>query len=181
MNIANNNTKSCSSSCKRCLIVIALMSATLMQVLDTTIVNVALPHMQGSLGATSDQISWVLTTYLIASAILMPLTGYFTDRFGSKKYLLICITGFTLASVLCGAAQSLSAIIFFRLLQGIFGAALVPLSQTIIADAYPRKELGKAMAIWGTGIILCERSGRNNGIYSCLAGSARNHKKIARL
>src|SRR6185436_448491 len=136
------------------MITLAGMSATLIQVLDTTIVNVALPHMQGELGATSDQISWVLTSYLVSSAIFMPLTGYFTDVWGRKRFLLICITGFVAASALCGISQSLGQIVFFRLLQGVFGAALVPLSQAIMADAYPPHERGKAMAIWGLGVMV---------------------------
>jgi MFS transporter, DHA2 family, multidrug resistance protein len=138
----------------RGIIVFALMSATLMQALDTTIVNVALPHMQGSLSAAPDQISWVLTSYLVASAIMMPLTGYFADRLGRKNYLLWCICGFTLTSALCGAANSLAMLVSCRLLQGIFGAALVPLSQAILMDVYPHEELGKAMAIWGTGVMV---------------------------
>ncbi len=142
------------SNSKRWLIVVATMSATLMQVLDMTIVNVALPHMQGSLGASSDQISWALTSYLVASAIFMPLTGFFCDRFGRKKYLLICIGGFTVASALCGASVTLFQLILFRLLQGIFGAALVPLSQSILADVYLPKDRGKAMAIWGMGVMV---------------------------
>lgn len=142
------------SNGKRWLIVIATMSATLIQVLDMTIVNVALPHIQGSLNAASDQISWVLTSYLVASAIFMPLTGYFCDKLGRKKYLLICIGGFTVASILCGASVSLLQMIFFRLLQGVFGAALVPLSQAILADVFPPKDRGKAMAIWGVGVMV---------------------------
>lgn len=142
------------SNGRRWLIVIATMSATLMQVLDMTIVNVALPHMQGSLSASSDQISWTLTSYLVSSAIFMPLTGYFCDRLGRKKYLLICISGFTLASALCGASTLLVEIILFRLLQGIFGAGLVPLSQAILADIFPPEERGKAMAIWGIGVMV---------------------------
>ncbi|HEV8442136.1 MAG TPA: MFS transporter, partial [Steroidobacteraceae bacterium] len=117
----------------RLMITLAVMSATLIQVLDTTIVNVALPHMQGELGATSDQISWVLTSYLVSSAIFMPLTGHFTDVMGRKRFLLLSIAGFVAASALCGMAQSLVQIVFFRLLQGVFGAALVPLSQAIMA------------------------------------------------
>lgn len=142
------------SSGKRTLIVIAVMSATLMQVLDMTIVNVALPYMQGSLSASSDQISWTLTCYLVASAVFMPLTGYLADIFGQKKYLLFCIFGFTCTSALCGAAESLTQIVIFRLLQGMFGAGLVPLSQTILTDVYPKKDLGKAMAIWSAGIMV---------------------------
>src|SRR6059058_1929374 len=128
---------------ERLMITFAVMSATLIQVLDTTIVNVALPHMQGQLGATSDQISWVLTSYLVASGIFMPLTGYFADVRGRKRYLLASIAGFVIASALCGIAQNLVEIVGFRLLQGVFGAALVPLSQAIMGDAYPTHERGK--------------------------------------
>jgi len=138
----------------RFLITLAVMSSTLIQVLDTTIVNVALPHMQGELGATSDQISWVLTSYLVSSAICMPLTGYFADVLGRKRFLLICISGFVIASALCGISTSVAEIVAFRLLQGVFGAALVPLSQAIMADAYPPEERGKAMAIWGLGVMV---------------------------
>jgi DHA2 family multidrug resistance protein len=136
------------------MITLAVMSATLIQVLDTTIVNVALPHMAGQLGATTDQVSWVLTSYLVSSAIVMPLTGYFSDTLGRKRFLLVCIAGFVAASALCGIAQSLLQIVAFRLLQGVFGAALVPLSQAIMTDAYPREERGKAMAIWGLGVMV---------------------------
>jgi len=138
----------------RFMITLAVMSATLIQVLDTTIVNVALPHMQGELGTTSDQVSWVLTSYLVSSAICMPLTGYFADTLGRKRFLLICIGGFLVASALCGISQNLSQIVAFRLLQGVFGAALVPLSQAIMADSYPPEERGKAMAIWGMGVMV---------------------------
>jgi MFS transporter, DHA2 family, multidrug resistance protein len=136
------------------MITLAVMSATLIQVLDTTIVNVALPHMAGELGATTDQVSWVLTSYLVSSAIVMPLTGYFADTLGRKRFLLICIAGFVTASALCGIAQSLFQIVAFRLLQGVFGAALVPLSQAIMTDAYPIEDRGKAMAIWGLGVMV---------------------------
>ena len=139
---------------ERLLITLAVMSATLIQVLDTTIVNVALPHMQGELGATTDQISWVLTSYLVSSAIVMPLTGYFADTLGRRRFLLISIAGFVAASALCGISQSLFQIVLFRLLQGVFGAALVPLSQAIMTDAYPIEDRGKAMAIWGLGVMV---------------------------
>ena len=112
----------------RLLITIAVMSATVMQVLDTTIVNVALPQMQGSLSASADQISWVLTSYLVAAAILMPLTGYLTDTLGRRRYLLYSIGGFVVSSMLCGLSRNLAQIVTFRLLQGVFGAALAPLS-----------------------------------------------------
>ena len=138
----------------RLMITLAVMSATLIQVLDTTIVNVALPHMAGELGATTDQVSWVLTSYLVSSAIVMPLTGYFSDTLGRKRFLLICIVGFVAASALCGISQSLFQIVLFRLLQGVFGAALVPLSQAIMSDAYPVEDRGKAMAIWGLGVMV---------------------------
>ena len=139
---------------ERLLVTLAVMSATLIQVLDTTIVNVALPHMAGELGATTEQVSWVLTSYLVSSAIVMPLTGYFADTIGRKRFLLICIAGFVAASALCGLAQNLFQIVAFRLLQGVFGAALVPLSQAIMTDAYPIEERGKAMAIWGLGVMV---------------------------
>jgi DHA2 family multidrug resistance protein len=138
----------------RILTTIAVMSATVMQVLDTTIVNVALPQMQGQLGATPDQISWVLTSYLVSSGIFMLLTGYFADRFGQRRYLVISIIGFTIASVLCGIAESLDTIVLFRLLQGIFGAALVPLAQSIMVQTFPPQERGRAMAIWGVGVMV---------------------------
>jgi DHA2 family multidrug resistance protein len=139
---------------ERLLITFAVMSATLMQVLDTTIVNVALPHMQGELGATSDQISWVLTSYLVSSAICMPLTGYFSDVLGRRRFLLVCICGFVVASALCGLSRNLVEIVVFRLMQGVFGAGLVPLSQAIMADAYPPAERGRAMALWGLGVMV---------------------------
>ena len=138
----------------RLMITLAVMSATLIQVLDTTIVNVALPHMQGELGATTDQISWVLTSYLVTAAIFMPLTGYFSDILGRKRYLLICIAGFVGASALCGIAGNVAEIVLFRMLQGMFGAALVPLSQAIMSDAYPPEERGRAMALWGLGVMV---------------------------
>ena len=130
------------------------MAATVMQVLDSSIVNVALPTMQGTFSAAPDQISWVLTCYLISAAIFMPLTGYLSGHFGRRKHLLLSIFGFTITSALCGAAFNLDQMIFFRLCQGVFGAALVPLSQAILLDIYPQEEHGKAMAIWGTGVMV---------------------------
>lgn len=139
---------------QRLLVTIAVMSTTVMQVLDTTIVNVALPHMEGQLEATPDQITWVLTSYLVASAIFMPLTGFFSDRMGRRRYLLVSIFGFVVFSALCGLSVSLDQIVVFRLLQGIFGAALVPLSQAIMVSVYPIEERGRAMAIWGIGVMI---------------------------
>jgi MFS transporter, DHA2 family, multidrug resistance protein len=138
----------------RVLVAVSTMLATVMQVIDTTIANVALPHMQGGLSATQDQITWVLTSYIIAAAIAMPLSGWMSGRFGRKRIYLISVIGFTIASGFCGAAQSLPQIVIFRLLQGIFGAALVPLSQAILLDAFPREQRGQAMALWGVGIMV---------------------------
>ena len=130
------------------------MLATIMQALDMTIANVALPHMQGSMGATQDQISWVLTSYIVAAAIFMPLTGFLSARLGRRRVFMGSVAGFTVASMLCGAAQSLPEIVLFRLLQGVFGASLVPLSQSVLLDAYPREQHGKAMAMWGVGVMV---------------------------
>jgi DHA2 family multidrug resistance protein len=132
----------------------AVMAATIMQVLDTTIVNVALPNMAGQLDATPDNISWVLTSYLIASAIFMPLTGFFTDRIGQKRFLLISIAGFVITSAMCGMATSLAQMVLFRFLQGVFGASLVPLSQSIMLQNFPGEQRGKAMAIWSMGVMV---------------------------
>jgi MFS transporter, DHA2 family, multidrug resistance protein len=138
----------------RMLTSIAVMAATIMQVLDTTIVNVALPNMMGELDATPDNIGWVLTSYLIASAMIMPLTGYITDRIGQKRFLLISIAGFVITSMLCGMATSLFQIVLFRFLQGMFGASLVPLSQSIMLQVFPGEQRGKAMAIWAMGVMV---------------------------
>ncbi len=138
----------------RAMITLSIMLATIMQALDTTIANVALPHMQGSLQASQDQITWVLTSYIVASAIALPLTGWLCSRWGRRKVFIVSIVGFTLASALCGMATSLGAIVAARLLQGIFGAALVPLSQAVLLDINPIEKLGQAMAIWGAGIMV---------------------------
>jgi DHA2 family multidrug resistance protein len=130
------------------------MLATIMQALDTTIANVALPHMQGSLQASQDQITWVLTSYIVASAIALPLTGWLCTQWGRRKVFIISVIGFTIASALCGLATSLAGIVAARLLQGLFGAALVPLSQAVLLDINPREKVGQAMAIWGAGIMV---------------------------
>ena len=141
-------------SAHRGFITASVMLATIMQALDTTIANVALPHMQGTMGATQDQISWVLTSYIVAAAIFMPLTGFLTARLGRKRVFMWAVVGFTMASMLCGAAQSLNQIVLFRLLQGVFGASLVPLSQAVLLDTYPRERHGSAMAMWGVGVMV---------------------------
>jgi DHA2 family multidrug resistance protein len=127
--------------------------ATLMQALDTTIANVALPYIQGSVAASQDQIAWVLTSYIVAAAIVTPSTGYLAARLGLKRVFLISVAGFTVASVLCGAAQNLGEIVVFRVLQGCFGAPLVPLSQTVLMNINPSERQGSAMAIWGVAVM----------------------------
>jgi DHA2 family multidrug resistance protein len=138
----------------RALITLCTMAATLMQALDSTIANVALPYMQGSLSASSDQITWVLTSYVIAAAIMTAPVGWLATRFGRKNLFIVCLAGFTLASMLCGAAQTLEEMVLFRLLQGVFGAALVPLSQATLLDIYPMERRAQAMAIWGIGVMV---------------------------
>ena len=135
-------------------ITICVMLATIMQVLDTTIANVALPHMQGSLSATQDQISWVLTSYIVASAIMTLPTGWLAGRFGRKKIFLTAIAGFTATSVLCAIATSIPEMVLFRLAQGAFGAALIPISQAILLDINPKEKHTQAMAVWGIGIMV---------------------------
>jgi len=131
----------------------AIMVAVIMQVLDTTIANVALPHMRASLGASQDEINWVLTSYIVAAAIATPLTGWFADRIGRRKLLLGAVVGFTAASLLCGVAANLTQMVLFRIVQGICGAMLVPLAQATMMDINPREKLGQAMAIFGAGIM----------------------------
>ncbi|HPQ95483.1 MAG: DHA2 family efflux MFS transporter permease subunit [Thiothrix sp.] len=138
----------------RGLISITVMLTTIMVILDMTIVNVALPEMMGALGATSDQITWVLTSYIVVEAIMIPLTGFLVTLFGRKRLMLICVAGFIVASALCGQAGSLAEMIGARLLQGFFGASVVPLSQSVMIDTFPREERGKAMAFWGIGVML---------------------------
>src|SRR3954470_21767480 len=135
-------------------ITISIMLATIMNSLDTTIANVALPHIQGSVSASSDQITWVLTSYIVSAAIMTPLSGWLADRLGRKRMFLLSIGGFTVASMLCGIATSLPEIVIFRLLQGVAGAALIPLSQAVLLDIYPREQHGQAMAMWGAGALL---------------------------
>jgi len=136
------------------MITIAIMLATVMQVLDTTIVNVALPYMEGGLSTTRDQITWVLTSYIVAAAVMTPVTGWISGRFGRKHVFLWSVVIFTLSSLMCGMSQSLTEMVLFRLLQGLAGAALIPLSQSILLDTYPRERHGSAMAMWGVGIMI---------------------------
>jgi len=142
------------SGARRMMLTVCAMSATIMQALDTTIANIALPHMQGSLSASLDQINWVLTSYIVASAVMTAPIGWLADRFGRKKLFIVCVAGFTFASLLCALSQNIAQIVTFRLMQGAFGAALVPLSQSVMLDAYSFEQRGQAMAIWGIGVML---------------------------
>ncbi|WP_082621742.1 MDR family MFS transporter [Bordetella sp. N] len=138
----------------RLMITVSVMLATIMQTLDSTIANVALPHMAGGLSASQDQITWVLTSYIVAAAIATPVTGWLNGRYGRKKVFLVSIAGFTVMSLACGAAGNMLEIVVARLLQGAFGAALVPLSQAVMLDINEPKDHGRAMAVWGMGVML---------------------------
>jgi DHA2 family multidrug resistance protein len=138
----------------RGVLTVCTILATLMQSLDSTIANVALPYMQGSVSASQDQINWVLTSYIVAAAIMTAPTGFLAARFGRTRLFVTSVVGFTVASVLCGLAQSLDQIVLFRVLQGVFGAALVPLSQAVMFDIYPPEKRGGAMALWGMGVMI---------------------------
>jgi len=136
------------------VVTVCVMLATLMQALDSTIANVALPYMQGSMAASLDEINWVLTSYIVAAAIMTAPTGFLAARFGRTRLFVTAVTGFTIASILCGLAQSLDQVVIFRVLQGMFGAALVPLSQAVLYDIYPVEKRGPAMALWTTGVTI---------------------------
>src|ERR1700733_2001898 len=138
----------------RGMITATVICACVLQGIDTTIANVALPHIQGSMSAAQDQISWVLTSYIVASAIMMPLTGWLAGRFGIKFIFLASVIGFTVASGLCGAAESLPQLVIYRLLQGVFGAGLVPLGQATLLTVYPAERHGYAMAIFSSGAMM---------------------------
>jgi MFS transporter, DHA2 family, multidrug resistance protein len=136
------------------LIATSVMFATFMEVLDTTVVNVSLPHIAGSLSATIDEATWALTSYLVANAIILPMTGWLATRFGRKRLLMLSVVGFTAASFLCGLAPTLGSLILFRILQGATGGALQPLSQAVLLEAFPPHDRGKAMAFWALGIVV---------------------------
>jgi len=138
----------------RVAITVCVILATIMQALDTTIANIALPYIQGSVSASQDQINWVLTAYIVAAAIMIPTTGFLAGRFGRKRLFLVAVAGFTIASMLCGMAQSLMQIVLFRVLQGVFGASLVPLSQSVLLSIYPKERQGFAMALWGIAVMV---------------------------
>jgi MFS transporter, DHA2 family, multidrug resistance protein len=136
------------------LVTIAVMAGTFMEIVDTTVVNVALPHMAGSLSAGVDESTWVLTSYLVSNAIVLPITGWLSALFGRKRFLMICLAVFTGASMLCGSAPNLGSLIVFRIFQGMGGGALQPISQAILLETFPVRERGMAMAIWGIGVVI---------------------------
>ena len=138
----------------RGLITASVTLATVLQAVDTTIANVALPHIGGNLSASLEQMDWVLTSYIVAAAIMTPLSGWLAGRFGRKRVLVLSVVGFTVSSMLCGMAQSIDQIVFFRVLQGLCGAGLVPLSQAVLLDINPPERHGRAMALWGQGVVL---------------------------
>src|SRR5919109_737241 len=141
------------------LIAIAVMTSTFMEVLDTTVVNVSLPHIAGSLSATPEEATWALTSYLVANAIILPMTGWLANYFGRKRLLLMAIAGFTVASVLCGLATSLAMLVVFRVIQGATGGALQPISQAVLLEAFPPRDRGKAMGFWGLGVVVAPMLG----------------------
>ncbi len=136
------------------LITIAVMAGTFMEIVDTTVVNVALPHIAGSMASSADETTWVLTAYLVSNAIILPITGWLSSLFGRKRFLLLCLILFTVSSMLCGAATSLGMLIVFRIIQGLGGGALQPISQAILLETFPVRERGMAMALWGIGVII---------------------------
>ena len=141
------------------LIAIAVMSSTFMEVLDTTVVNVSLPHIAGNLSASTDEATWTLTSYLVANAIILPMTGWLASTFGRKRLLMLSVTGFTTASFFCGLAPSLPFLIFFRVIQGACGGGLQPLSQAILLESFPPEKRGQAMAFWALGIVVAPMLG----------------------
>ena len=147
------------------IVAIAVMFATFMEVLDTTVVNVSLPHIAGSLSVSTDEAAWALTSYLVANAIILPMTGWIANYFGRKRTLLAAVFGFTAASFLCGLATSLPMLILFRVVQGATGGALQPLSQAVMLEAFPPRDRGKAMAFWGLGIVVAPMLGPVIGGY----------------
>jgi len=136
------------------IVAVAVMFATFMEVLDTTVVNVSLPHIAGSLSATTDEATWALTSYLVANAIVLPMTGWLASMFGRKRLLMVSVSGFTVSSFLCGLAPNLPTLIAFRILQGATGGAMQPLSQAVLLEAFPPRDRGKAMGFWGLGIVV---------------------------
>src|SRR5262245_32256311 len=136
------------------IIAISVMFSTFLEVLDTTVVNVSLPHIAGSLSATTEEATWALTSYLVANAIVLPLTGWLSSFFGRRRLLMLAVAGFTSTSFLCGLAPSLGFLVVFRLIQGLTGGVLQPMSQAVMFEAFPIEKRGKAMGFWGLGIVV---------------------------
>jgi DHA2 family multidrug resistance protein len=155
----NSSNSPMRSSPNPWLIAIAVMSGTFMEVLDTTVVNVSLPHIAGNLSASTDEATWTLTSYLVANAIILPMTGWLASKFGRKRLLTASVVGFTAASFLCGLAPTLGFLIFFRIVQGACGGGLQPLSQAILLEAFPPEKRGQAMGFWGLGIVVAPMLG----------------------
>lgn len=149
----------------RFLLTVAVMLANIMQILDATIANVALPHMQSDLGATLDTVTWVLTSYILASAIAIPITGWVSDRIGSRNLFMLSIAGFTVSSLLCALSTTLEMLVFFRVIQGLSGAFIMPLAQTVMLDINPPKDHPKALALWGMGVMIAPITGPVIGGY----------------
>ncbi len=147
------------------IVTAAVMLATFMEILDTTVVNVSVPHIAGNLGATVDEGTWVVTSYLVSNAIVLPMAGWLANRLGRRRMLMMCVTGFTLTSLLCGMATSLESLIFFRVLQGLTGGGLQPLAQAVLLETFPPKKHGTAMAAFGLGIVLAPILGPTLGGY----------------
>ena len=145
------------------LITITVMLPTIMEIVDTSVANVALPHMQGSLNAGTDEVTWVLTSYLVSNAIVLPVSGWFATRFGRKRFYMVCVAIFTLSSFLCGIAPSLGALVLFRVLQGIGGGGLAPTEQAILADTFAPSKRGMAFAVYGMAVVLAPAIGPTLG------------------
>src|SRR6202142_56541 len=141
------------SSTRKWIIAFSVMLGTVLEILDSSIVNVSLPHMQGSFSASVDEVTWVVTSYLVANGIMIPLTGWISSRFGRKRYFMASVVAFVIASGLCGAARTLVEMVIFRLIQGAAGAAMIPSSQAIMMETFPPEEQGLAMSVWGMGLL----------------------------
>ena len=148
------------------LIAFTVMLAVFMEVLDTSVANVSLPHIAGSLSSSVDESTWVLTAYLVANAIVLPLSGWFSTLFGRKRFYMSCVVLFTVSSAMCGFAPNLGALIFFRVLQGLGGGALQPVSQAILRETFPREKQGMAMAMYGMGVVFAPVVGPTLGGFS---------------
>jgi MFS transporter, DHA2 family, multidrug resistance protein len=150
---------------RKWIIATSVILCAILEVLDSSIVNVALPHMQGSFSAGVDEVTWVITTYLVAAGMMIPTTGWIAGQFGRKHYFIISITMFVVSSAMCGAAQSLNQMVLFRFFQGLAGAALQPLSQAILMETFPPEEQTLAMAVWGLGMMVAPLLGPTVGGY----------------